>query len=71
MGKKRTKEEQVPEEVKKMREINKKIFSNDVPTKIINLLLKREMSPSDLAETIYGKKKCSFRNNDMVKVSTR
>jgi len=32
------------------------IFDNPVPRKIIGLLLKEEMSPSDLAEKIYRKK---------------
>lgn len=34
----------------------KNILDNPVPRKIIGLLLKKEMSPTDLAEKIYGKK---------------
>jgi len=35
---------------------NRSIFENQVPRKMIGLLLKSDMSPSDLAEKIYGKK---------------
>lgn len=56
MPRKHTTAQKIPKKVQEIRLANKKIFGNPVPRQIIGFLLKYELSPTELAEKIYGKK---------------
>ncbi len=56
MPKKYTTEPKIPKKVQEIRLAHKKIFGNPVPRQILGLLLKYELSPTELAVKIYGKK---------------
>ncbi len=56
MPRKNTNEPKISKKIKEMRLVHRKIFGNQVPRQILGLLLKYELSPTELAEKIYGKK---------------